>query len=76
MEVLKTITGIFEMLIFIVYLYAGDRAIYYLKYHILNTRAELYSNTGDYIISRIIWALLLGWVAIPLTFLHKMMIRR
>ena len=76
MEIIKTIAGIFELIIFVIYIYAGVKAIYYLKYHILNTRAEIYSNTGDYIISRIIWALLLGWVAIPLALLHRVLTQK
>ena len=39
----------FLFIIFVlVYAYAGDQANYYLKYHIMGVRAEVYSNTGDY----------------------------
>ena len=68
---LDTIGGLLFFAVFGVYLYFGDKAIYYIKYHILNTRAEIYSNTGDYIIARIIWAMLLGWIAIPLALIHS-----
>lgn len=73
MEIIKTIAGMFEFFVFIIYLYAGDKAIYYLKYHVLNTRAEIYNNTGDYVIGRIIWALILGWAAIPIALLHNVL---
>ena len=48
-----TILGFFGIILVAVYLYAGDKANYYCKYHLLNVRAELYGNTGNYIIYRI-----------------------
>ena len=59
-----------------IYWYAGDKANYYLKYHLLNRRAEIYSDTGNYILGRIIWATLLGWATIPLAMLHKIFLNR
>jgi len=76
MAILESIAGFFGLIIFVIYLYAGDKAIYYIKYHILNTRAEIYSNTGDYIIGRIIWAMLLGWAAIPIALLHNYVVNK
>lgn len=67
---MDTILGLLAFGLFGLYLYAGDQANYYLKYHLLNTRAEVYSDTGDYIMSRIIWAFILGWATIPIALLH------
>lgn len=63
MEALGTI-------LILVYVYAGDKANYYLKYHLLNVEAEYYGNTGNYLLSRFIWAAILGWATIPLAILH------
>ena len=73
---LDMLGGILFFIVFGAYIYFGDKAIYYIKYHILNTRAEIYGNTGDYIMGRIIWALLLGWAAIPLALIHNNFLRR
>ena len=47
---------IFGIILTLVYIYAGDKANYYLKYHLLGVRAEVYGDTGNYITSRFIWA--------------------
>ena len=66
----------FLVIIFtLVYAYAGDQANYYLKYHILGVRAEIYSNTGDYTLDRFIWAVILGWATIPIAILHYVVIQ-
>ena len=58
--------------LFFAYAYAGDKANYYLKYHLLGVRAEIYGDTWDYIVSRGFWGLLLGWATIPLAILHNL----
>lgn len=63
-------------ILMLIYCYAGDKANYYLKYHLLGQRAEIYGDTGNYIIGRIIWATLLGWATIPLAMLHKIFLNR
>lgn len=63
-------------ILMLIYCYAGDKANYYLKYHLLGMRAEIYTDTNDYILSRIIWATLLGWATIPLAMLHKVFLNR
>ena len=66
----------FLFIIFVlVYAYAGDQANYYLKYHIMGVRAEVYSNTGDYTLDRFIWAAILGWATIPIAILHYVFIQ-
>ena len=54
----------------LVYIYAGDKANYYLKYHLLGVRAEVYGDTGNYLMSRFIWGAILGWATIPIAALH------
>jgi len=67
---LDSILGFFGLILVAVYLYAGDKANYYCKYHLLNVRAEVYGNTGDYIVYRIGWAAILGVITIPIALLH------
>lgn len=63
-----------QIIMFIVigiYLYFGDKAIYYIKTNIMNVRAEYYSDTIAYFGQRAIFAAMIGWVAIPIAFIHK-----
>lgn len=69
---LDTLGSIFILAALAIYAYAGDSANYYLKYHLLNQRAENYHDTGEYIMQRIIWAVILGWVTIPVALIHYM----
>ena len=64
-----------SIILILVYVYAGDKANYYLKYHIMGVRAEVYSNTGDYTLNRFIWAVILGWATIPIAILHYVFIQ-
>lgn len=64
------------LIILIIYVFCGDKANYYLKYHILNTRAEIYGDTSDYIFSRILWAVALGWATIPFAIIHKLIFNK
>ena len=59
-----------ETIFILIYVYVGDKANYYLKQHLLNVEAEYYTNTGNYLLSRFIWAAILGWATIPLALLH------
>ena len=68
---METIGAIFCLLLIGVYLYAGDAAIQYLKYHVLGIRIEMSSNLIDYIGNRAIFAAIFGWAAIPLALLHR-----
>ncbi len=68
---MDTILGLLVFALFGLYLYAADKANRYCKYHLLNQRAEIYSDTGDYIMNRIIWAFILGWATIPIALLHS-----
>ena len=61
-----------ELILIAIYVFCGDRANYYLKYHLLNIRAEVHSDMNDYIISRIIYGGLFGWISIPLAILHSL----
>ncbi len=63
-----------QIIMFIVigiYLYLGDKAIYYIKANIMNVRAEYYSDTIGYFGQRAIFAAMIGWAAIPIAFIHK-----
>ena len=61
---------IIGIILTLVYIYAGDKANYYLKYNLLGVRAEVYGDTGNYIMSRFIWSAILGWATIPVAVIH------
>lgn len=64
------------LIFLLLYIYLGDKANYYLKYHLLGRRAEIYSDTGNYLLSRAIWGALFGWATIPIALLHKIFLNR
>ena len=65
------IIGVLVIGLLIGYLFFADHAIYYVKANIMGVRAEIYSNTGDYIVQRVIWAVIIGWAAIIIMLIHK-----
>ena len=65
-----------ELLIVAVYVYFGMRANDYLKYHLLNVRAEFYSSTMDHLMGKFVYALFLGWATIPIAILHNLLTSR
>lgn len=67
---------IFSIILILAYAYFGDKANYYLKYHILGVQAEIYGNTGNYIFLRFIWAVVLGWATIPIALAHNYIFRK
>ena len=70
---MDTIASMFLLLLIGAYLYFGDKAIYYLKYHVLGVRGEVYSDTINYIGQRAVFAAMFGWAAIPLAILHNVL---
>ena len=64
---------ILAMLPILLYIYAGDKANYYLKRNLLHVEAEYYSDTGNYLLSRFIWGAILGWATIPIAVLHHLL---
>lgn len=59
-------------LAFFVYAYFADKAIYYIKTHILGQVGEVvYGSLIAYYGQRIVWAFVLGWAAIPIALIHK-----
>lgn len=64
---------IIALILMFAYFYAGDQANYYLKYHLLGVRAEVYGDTGNYIMSRFIWSAILGWATIPVAAIHYLL---
>lgn len=67
---------ILGLIFILIYFFIADKANYYLKYHLLGRRAEIYSDTGNYLLGRMIWAALLGWATIPIALLHKIFLNR
>ena len=58
------------------YIYAGDKANRYLKYYVLGVQAEIYGDTFNYLLSRALYGLMLGWATIPIAILHYKFIRK
>lgn len=59
-----------DLIVFLIYEVMGWKANNYLKYHLLNVRAEIYYDTGNHYIRKFILAALFGWATIPLAILH------
>ena len=59
------------MIFLVVYIYLGYKANNYCRYHLLNQEAILYGDTGNFIVSQVIWAVLLGWATIPIMLFMK-----
>ena len=64
------------LIFLLLYVYLGDKANYYLKYHLLGRRAEIYNDIGNYLLSRAIWGIPSGWATIPVALLHKVFFNR
>lgn len=62
--------NIMELVFLAAYCFIGHKANMYLRYHLLGQTGVIYANTGNFIVSQIIWAILLGWLTIPLMLLH------
>ena len=59
-----------ELILLAAYCFIGYQANMYLKYHLLGQTGVIYSSTTGYMTSQVIWAVLLGWLTIPLMLLH------
>jgi len=55
------------------YLYLGVQANDWIKYHLLGVRYEMYSDTSDFWIGKLLWALIFGMITIPLVFVLRML---
>jgi len=66
---LDTLLSIFSFILLIAYVYFGNMANNWFKYHIMGVRAEIYSDTGQHYFNKAFWAILLGWATIPLAIL-------
>ena len=63
--------------LFLVYAYFADKAIYYVKANIMGIRGEVvYGSLITYYGQRIVWAFVLGWAAIPIELIHKTFIAK
>lgn len=65
--------GIIGLIVIGIYVYLGDKANYYLKYHLLNVRAELYGDTFNYLLKRAVAGAFLGWATIPVAIIHYLL---
>lgn len=63
---LDAILDFLGALLFFAYIYFGNMANNWFKYNVMGVRAEIYSDTGQHYLNKIIWATILGWISIPL----------
>jgi len=62
-----------QLILLVVYVGSGYKANLWVKYHLMNVRAEYTTDVGNFYLSRIIWALLLGWISIPVMLIGKLL---
>lgn len=62
-----------ELILLAIYVGFGYVANQWVKYHLMNVRAEYTNDVGNFYLSRIIWALLLGWISIPVMVIGKLL---
>lgn len=55
-----------EVVYLLAYAFFGYNSNMYLRRNLLGQVGVVYSDTGSYIMSQIIWGILLGWITIPL----------
>jgi hypothetical protein len=60
-------------ILFWVYIYYGNKANNYCRYHLLGQEYMIYSDTGKHIVDQVITAFLLGWVSIPIMIIMKIL---
>lgn len=58
--------GILVLILFIVYIYLGDKANQYCKRHILHLETVIVYDVFTWLTNRAIWGCLLGWLTIPI----------
>lgn len=54
------------ILLFVLYLYLGDKANQFCKRHILHLETVYVFDIGTWLQNRAIWAFLIGWFTIPI----------
>ncbi len=61
-----------EIILFGGYLFFGAMANSFLKHHVLKMQTAYVFNLQNFIMEKIIWACLLGWITIPLAALLRL----
>lgn len=62
-----------EIILLLIYLYMGYKAIMYLRVALLNQTAIFYSNTGAFYFTQFTYAFFCGWIMIPLALLIRLL---
>ncbi len=55
--------------VLILYVWLGDKANQFCKRNILHLQTAYVTNIIGWLTHRLIWAILLGWITIPLSFI-------
>ena len=54
-----------DYLLILLYVFLGYQANMYLRRTLLGQVGVIYYNTGRYYVGQILWAVMLGWITIP-----------
>lgn len=63
------------VVLFIVYMFIGIKGVNYFKTEILGIVAE-YDTIVGHLIKHVVYGVLLGWIAAPISFLHWLFVGR
>ena len=63
---------IMDLILFGIYLYAGVLSNSFLKHHVLKMQTAYVLNMQNFLLGKIIWAALLGWITIPIAIVLKL----
>lgn len=66
----------FSGLLFFVYAGFGYHANEWIRYNLLGVQAEYTSSLLDSMFSKLLWAMLLGWISIPIWLIASFLKRR
>lgn len=58
-----------EIVLLVLYLYLADKANQFCKRHILHIETAYVFDIKSWLTTRVLWAILIGWITIPLAFI-------
>lgn len=65
-----------EAILVIVYIIAGTWAVKYVKSEIFHVTAVFTTNWLRYHVDQVVWGAFMGWLAIPIALLHRIIFNR
>ena len=65
-----------DTIIFVIYIIAGTIAVKYVKSEIFHVDAVFTTNWLRYHVDQVVWGAVIGWLAIPIALLHRIICNR